>query len=132
MPEIGNSVGFAHHNPFRVRGATLEDLEIISAMLQDSIVPIGEIIFQIRENRFVMIAQRFRWEATNTFASSTSGYKVDEDQRGLYFERICCAVRFETVVAVQTHGINLSSRKQMLNFLSMHVKDDSIFGWENY
>ena len=54
--------GIEGDRAFRVRAETLEDLEIVSAMLQDAIVPISEVAWQRADKRFIIMAQRFRWE----------------------------------------------------------------------
>ena len=40
-----------------------EDLEIVSAHLQDSVVKIGEVIWRPAEHRVVIALNRFDWEA---------------------------------------------------------------------
>ncbi len=46
----------------KLRAEDAEDLRIISAVLQDSLIPLAEMQFLSDEGRFVMIANRFRWE----------------------------------------------------------------------
>jgi hypothetical protein len=58
-----------------------EDLEIVSAHLQDAIVRVGDLAFLPEEGRFALVARRFDWEAS-----------PDEPPRrrlaGLHFERV--------------------------------------------
>jgi hypothetical protein len=46
----------------KLRAADAEDLAVISAILQDSLVTIGEMAYLPDESRFVLVANRFRWE----------------------------------------------------------------------
>ena len=40
-----------------------EDLAVISAILQDALIPVSEMAFLPEEQRFALVANRFRWEA---------------------------------------------------------------------
>jgi len=40
-----------------------EDLEVISAILQDALIPVSEMAYLPEERRFALVANRFRWEA---------------------------------------------------------------------
>jgi hypothetical protein len=46
----------------KLRAADAEDLAVISAILQDSLVTIGEMTYLPDETRFVLVANRFKWE----------------------------------------------------------------------
>lgn len=138
-------VGIGADRAFRVRADSLEDLEIISAMLQDAIVPISEIAWRRSEARFVMMTQRFRWEKALRDSAIDDGpdalgdarpqddgnnERNDDENAGPapsdWFERVACALRFENVTAVRANGIDLANRAQMLELLSLHVIDDGI------
>jgi len=69
----------------KLLGKNQEDLKIISAYLQDSILIVKDIVF-LKQNRiFVMIVNRFMWE---------------DIEKGVfrYNKRIRCAIKFEEVV----------------------------------
>lgn len=40
-----------------------EDLAVISAILQDALIPVSEMAYLPEEGRFALVANRFRWEA---------------------------------------------------------------------
>ena len=68
-------------------GKNQEDLKVISAYTQDSIVNVKDMVF-LKENRtFVMIANRYMWE---------------DVEKGVFRQnrRIRCAIKFEEVLAV--------------------------------
>ena len=48
--------------PVRLRAVDQADLAVIAAMLQDALLPMMDIAFQPAENRFVAVANRYRWE----------------------------------------------------------------------
>ena len=39
-----------------------EDLAVVSACLQDALIPLNEMRYLPQERRFIMVANRFRWE----------------------------------------------------------------------
>ena len=46
----------------RLQAREPDDLEIVSAMLQDAVIAVRDMAFLPAERRFVMVANRFRWE----------------------------------------------------------------------
>lgn len=89
--------------PFRVRVESPEDLETVSAMLQDAIVPVAETAWRPREGRFAMMAQRFRWE----------------DGAARPWRRVHCAFLVERVRAARASGLDPADRGRMLELLSI-------------
>src|SRR5207244_12488326 len=45
--------------PLKLRAEDEEDLAVVSAILQDALVPIGEMAYLPEEQRFVLVANRF-------------------------------------------------------------------------
>ena len=80
-------------NNLKLIGKNQEDLQVISAYSQDSIVNVKDIVF-LKENRtFVMMTNRFMWE---------------DVEKGIFGKnrRIRCAVKFEEVLNVKSKNIN--------------------------
>jgi hypothetical protein len=78
-----------------------QDLEVISASMQDAVLKAGDIRYLKREQKLVLIARRFAWEAS----------KANERRlAGLHFGR---------VLAVRSHGINRDARDAVLSLLSI-------------
>jgi hypothetical protein len=48
--------------PLRLLAETAEDLEVISAAVQDSIVKAGSLKYEAKRHRFSLELNRFRWE----------------------------------------------------------------------
>ena len=74
-------------------GKNEEDLKVISAYLQDSIVTVKDIVFLKKNRTFIMMVNRFMWE---------------DIEKGVFREskRIRCALKFEEVKTVKSHKIN--------------------------
>ena len=85
-------------------GKNQEDLKIISAYLQDSVVIVKDIVFLKKNKTFVMILNRFMWE---------EAFKTNK--------RIRSAVKFEEVIKVQSKNINQKNKKKPLEYLAMVV-----------
>jgi hypothetical protein len=84
----------------KLRAQDAEDMQVISAVLQDSIVPLCDMTFQPEARAFIVVAQRLRRETDPV-------------------ERICCALRIDAVAAVQSHGIDLHQGERMLDLLAV-------------
>ena len=81
-------------------GKNQEDLKVISAYSQDSIVNVKDIVF-LKENRtFVMITNRYMWE---------------DVEKGVFRKnrRIRCAIKFEEVLTVKSKNINQKNKKPL-------------------
>jgi hypothetical protein len=78
-----NKIAATVPGPLKLRAEDDEDLAVISAILQDALVAIGDMAHVGEDRRFVLMASRFRREGSD---------------RSL--ERIRCGVRFDDVRAV--------------------------------
>ncbi len=106
----------------KLRADDPEDLAIVSAQLQDAIVPIGDIAFLAAQKRFVMVANRFMWE----IGAVENGAAAEEDELsedGPVYLRSNCGIRFEGVTAVRSRGVDLQDRAQMLELLAVRWVD---------
>lgn len=101
--------------PIRLRAEDAEDLKIVSACLQDAILPIGDMDFLPDDRRFVMVVSRFRWEAADR---PRPGPAADDDHLALY-ERVQCGLRVEGVTGVKRRGFDVKNRAQILELLAI-------------
>ena len=87
-------------------GKNQEDLKVISAYLQDSIVIVKDIAFLKNNKTFVMIVNRFMWE---------------DIEKGIFrhSKRIRCAVKFEEVLKVSSQNINQKNKNKPLECLAI-------------
>lgn len=110
--------------PIRMRAQDQEDLKVVSACLQDAIVPIGDMCYLPDEKRFVAVVSRFRWESCDRPREGLG--PTAEDDELFPFERVNCGVRFEGVSAVRTRGLDLKDRKQFLELLSVEAVEGGV------
>ena len=106
----------------KLRADDAEDLAIVSAQLQDAIVPIGDMAFLAPQKRFVMVANRFMWEV-GAVDDTVESSKDEAEEIGPVFLRCNCGVRFEGVTAVSSQGLDLQDRGLILELLAIR--------WEN-
>ena len=78
-------------------------MQVISAVLQDAIVPVCDMAFQPDTQSFVMVTQRLCREAGEAGVA----------------ERICCALTVGGVGAVQMRGIEQQRPNLMLDLLAI-------------
>lgn len=94
----------------KLRAEDAGDLAVIAGALQDAIVPVADMAWLPDEGRFVLVANRFRWEA------GTPG-------RGEPHERVNAGLSFEGVRAVQRRGIDFAERGRFLNLLTIALEE---------
>jgi len=91
----------------KLLGKNQEDLKVISAYLQDSIVAVKDIVFLKKNKTFVMVVNRFMWE---------------DVEKGIFRDnkRIRCAVKFEEVSKVESKNINQKKQNKLLEYLAIN------------
>tara|TARA_A100001037_G_scaffold58785_1_gene50937 strand:- start:1852 stop:2301 length:450 start_codon:yes stop_codon:yes gene_type:complete len=101
----------------KLRATDEEDLAVISAILQDSVIAIDEMTFLQKECRFAFVANRFCWEDANR----------DRPLEGnIIYERVNCGICFDTVTAVRHNGLNQAKKTQIISLLSIVAEEDFI------
>ena len=90
----------------KLTGKNKEDLKVISAYLQDSIVTLKNLAFLKKNRIFVMIVNRFMWE---------------DVEKGVFRKnkRIKCAVKFDEVIKVGSKNINQNNKNKILECLAI-------------
>jgi hypothetical protein len=100
------------NGPLKLRAEDAEDLAVVSAILQDALVTVGEMAFLPDERRFALVANRFCWERP-----------VDGGAR---FERTLTGLAFEGVAAVRVRGFRPSEAARILQILAVRSEDGAI------
>jgi hypothetical protein len=104
----------------KLRAEDEEDLKTISAILQDALVTVADMTYLPQERRFVLVANRFRWEV------EPGQLPADVDEEDCppcpVFERVLTGLCFEGVTAVRLKNIDRSRRGHILELLHL--------GWE--
>ena len=83
-----------------------DDLKVLSAHLQDSVILVKDMIFLKKSRTFLMMVNRFMWE---------------DVERGIFREnkRIRSAVKFENVLEVKSRNISQKKKDKILELLSI-------------
>jgi hypothetical protein len=97
----------------RLRAEDDQDLAVLSAMLQDALVPVADLAYLADERQFIFVANRFRWERAG------SGPRTN-------FERILSGVCFGEVGAVKVKGFSRAQRDRILELLAVRAVDGAI------
>tara|TARA_Y100000996_G_C22403523_1_gene594128 strand:+ start:279 stop:728 length:450 start_codon:yes stop_codon:yes gene_type:complete len=93
----------------KLSGKTNEDLRVISAHLQDSIVQVKDIA-HLKKNRILLIQfNRFMWENI---------------EKGVFQrnKRVLSILRFENVLNVSSKNLNQKNKDRFLDFLAIETK----------
>ena len=93
-------------NNLKLIGKNQEDLKVISAHSQDSIVTVKDMIFLEKNRIFLMMVNRFMWE---------------DIEKGIYRKnkRIRCAIKFEGILKVKSKKINQKNKNKCLECLAI-------------
>ncbi|MEM1067097.1 MAG: DUF2948 family protein [Pseudomonadota bacterium] len=89
--------------PLRVRAFDGEDLQVVSALVQDAVFPITEVRWQRSARRFAILLNRFRWEREGVFGP----------------ERVQAVLAIEDAVHVASQGIDRAAEDLVLSVLSI-------------
>lgn len=82
-----------------------DDIEVLSAHVQDSVVKIGDIMWRPAENRVIVVLNRFDWESAQNLAPP--------------YHRRRAALRFERVNAFKHRNIACTEKDAVLNLLAV-------------
>ena len=94
------------------------DLQIISSLLQDSILPASEIQWLPSSNKLAFLVNRFRWEDKDI--------ELSQDKTG---ERVQSLLMISHVKSVSSSGFSPKQKDKVLSILSISFDgDDGGFG----
>ena len=96
----------ADSDHLRVAAIDEEDLAVISAYVQDSVLKVGDMVYLPAEHRFAVAMNRFIWE------KAIDGKRPD-------YERRRAALTFDRVMKVQTAGIDRDRPEAVLELLAV-------------
>ncbi len=90
-----------------------DDIEVVSAHVQDAMVKVGDIFWQPREHRFMVALNRFDW------MSAVDG-KMDKAD----YRRCRTALRFERVSACKCRNLDQTDKAALLNLLAVEFSEN--------
>ncbi|MGH7091725.1 MAG: DUF2948 family protein [Stellaceae bacterium] len=91
----------------KLRARDAEDLAVLSTVLQDALVPVEDMAFLPDERRFVLVANRFRWEPGETPPKR--------------FERTLSGLCFEDVQRAERRGFSPQRGERILALLALRA-----------
>ncbi|SFC86127.1 DUF2948 family protein [Tropicimonas isoalkanivorans] len=94
--------------PVFVAATDADDLHVISAMVQDAVLPITEMTWDRPRRRFALLLNRFRWED-----------RAAAEQRGRPYERVQSLLLIDDVTKVASQGIDRSDKDTILSILTI-------------
>ena len=97
-------------NRLKLRAVAVEDVEIISALLQDGLVAASDLHYQKDAANFVMVINRFCWEQTDDTDSET------------HHNRCLCGLKVAHVKQVSQRGLSAGAN-QFYNLLSITYEE---------
>lgn len=89
-----------------------DDIEVVSAHVQDALVRVADIFWQPRERRFVMGLSRFDWIGA---ADAKPTGKPD-------YRRCRTALRFERVLSCKCRNLDQTKKDAQLNLLAVEFE----------
>ncbi len=97
------------HTPLKLRAEDHQDLKIMGAYLQDSLIPMTAFYYNKDSKYFSILANRFCWEVAPQMDTGTPLYS-----------RVHSGLHFSHVHNVRHKGLNLNDPTKTLNLLTMH------------
>jgi hypothetical protein len=98
----------------KLKAVDAADIEVLSAILQDALVPVAEMVYLPDERRFVVIANRFRWEP-------------GAEPLAERFERTLSGLCVENVSRVQRRGFSPLDLDRILALLALRAVEGAIY-----
>lgn len=92
----------------RLKAEAIDDVIVISSLVQDSVFPVSEMSWKPSQRRFGLLLNRFRWEDLPA-----------ANRRGHDFERVRAVLAFDDVTKVSSSGLDRSDPEMVLSLLSI-------------
>ena len=92
--------------PIKLIALDSEDLDILSAHMQDAVMKVGDLSFEPRRRQFALVANRFVWEGA-------------QSKRKKSFERRRAAMHFSRVLSVRSRGFDRNDADRVLSLLAV-------------
>lgn len=105
----------------KLRAEDIDDLEVLGAMAQDALVPLGDMTWLRDQGRFVLVLNRFMWERVGEVMPESES----EAPAPVYF-RVHGALSINNVQSVQVRDLDQTNREQLLNVLAITGGPDHV------
>ncbi|MDE1172655.1 MAG: DUF2948 family protein [Parvibaculaceae bacterium] len=94
----------------RLLAEDMQDLEIISAHLQDAVGRTGDLAYLPSRRRFALIVNRFRWE-------------IEKGGRRHGHQRVRTGLHFDNVLRVRSRNIDHDQPNRVLSLLAVRFEE---------
>ncbi|MEQ9694620.1 DUF2948 family protein [Shimia sp. SDUM112013] len=94
--------------PLNLGALDSDDLQVLSALVQDAVFPVTEMKWLATERRFALLLNRFRWEDVQA-----------AEKRGRAVERVQSLLVVDNVERVASQGVDRSDKDMILSVLSV-------------
>ena len=93
--------------PLKLAAEDAEDLDVISARLQDAVAQVQDLVYLPKKKRFAALFNRFKWEDAAKAKSDAEHLRV---RAGLHFDR---------VLGVKSHNIKKGTPDAVISLLAI-------------
>ena len=97
----------------RLKAENAEDLQVISALLQDATVRVGDIAWLPTKHRFACVTNRFKWEGAPETAGKLKG------------ARVRAGLRFEGVTKASFKNVPIDEDGHILSVLAVEIESSA-------
>lgn len=94
--------------PLRLMAVDAEDLKVMSALMQDAVLPANEMRWERDRRRFSCLINRFRWED-----------KAVAERQARGFERVQSLLAVDDVLGASQQGLDVRDADTILSLLSV-------------
>jgi hypothetical protein len=94
--------------PVRLRAETAEDLEIVSALVQDAVAQVADAAWTPRRRRFTLLVNRFRWEDAPAAVRQNRPY-----------ERVRALLSVGAALSARAQGLDPAARETVVSLLAI-------------
>jgi len=98
----------AEDGPVLLLAQDVDDLKVISALVQDAVLTAADLKYSARRREFALLLNRFRWEDRDAAAKT-----------GRAFERVRSVLVFSDVLAARSQGIGAGDPDMVLSLLAL-------------
>lgn len=92
---------------------TPDDLTVISSLMQDTTVLVGDMAWLPKDQQFALVGNRYRWEKKGWFRRPKG-------------ERVRTAMHFSGINSTQLTGIDLSQKEEVLDLLNIEAHETGV------
>jgi hypothetical protein len=120
----------------KLRATDAEDFQVLSAILQDALIPVREVAYISADRRFVLVGSRFKWENCSEAADAPVHPVATPPADDLVadaafadcqaYERVNCGICFENVTQVRRRGFDPRDRNRILELLTVSIEASAI------